>query len=83
MSKSAFKVSDLVSGDSGKLQVQYLNTRYPSIVSTWDLVYKASVLTNCIPVDYSTVICWTSPFVILGVLGLFCHFYYIFDGKSC
>ena len=21
--------------------------------------------------------------VILGVLGLFCHFYSIFDGKSC
>ena len=29
------------------------------------------------------VICWTSPFVILGVLGLFCHFYSIFDEKSC
>ena len=22
------------------------------------------------------------PFVILGVLGVFCHFYSIFDGKS-
>ena len=23
------------------------------------------------------------PFVILGMSGLFCHFYFIFDGKSC
>ena len=34
-------------------------------------------------VDSSTVICWTSPFVILGVLGVFCRFYSIFDGKPC
>ena len=42
---------------------------------------------NTVPVfalvDSSTVICWTSPFVILGVSGLFCHFYSIFDRKSC
>ena len=31
---------------------------------------------HCILVDSSTVICWTSPFVILGVLNLFCRFYY-------
>ena len=31
-------------------------------------------------VDSSTVICWTSPFVILGLSGLFCRFYSIFDG---
>ena len=31
---------------------------------------------------YSTVICWTSPFVGLGVSGLFCHFNSIFDRKS-
>ena len=36
-------------------------------------------LTHSMPVDSSTVICCTSPFVILGVLGLFCHFYSIFD----
>ena len=30
--------------------------------------------------DSSTVICWTSPFVILGVSGLICRFYSIFDG---
>ena len=29
----------------------------------------------------STVTCWASPFVILGVSDLFCHFYSIFDGK--
>ena len=30
-------------------------------------------------VDSSTGISWTSPFVILGVPGLFCRFYSIFD----
>ena len=40
-------------------------------------------LTHGILVDSSTVICWTDRFVILGVLGLFCCFYSIFDGKSC
>ena len=39
-------------------------------------------LTHCILVDYSTVICWTSLFFILGVTGLFSHFYSIFDGKN-
>ena len=38
-------------------------------------------LTQCILVDSPTVICWTNPFVILRVLGLFCRFYSIFDGK--
>ena len=32
--------------------------------------------------DSSTVICWMSPFIILGVSGLVCRFYSIFDGKS-
>ena len=40
-------------------------------------------LTHCILADSSTAICWTSPIVILGMLGLFCRFYSIFDGKSC
>ena len=40
-------------------------------------------LFHCILVDSSTNICWMSPFVILGVSGLFCRFYFIFDGKSC
>ena len=31
--------------------------------------------------DSSTVICWTSQFVILGMLDLFCRFYSIFDGN--
>ena len=30
-----------------------------------------------------TVICQTSQYVILGVSGLFCCFYSIFDGKPC
>ena len=42
-------------------------------------------LAHNILLDSSTVICWTSPFVILGVSGLFCRFYSIFNiyGKSC
>ena len=35
-------------------------------------------LIHCILVDSSTVISWTSPFAILRVSGLFCHFYSIF-----
>ena len=35
-------------------------------------------LTHCILKDSSTVICWTSPFVSLGMPGLFCSFYSIF-----
>ena len=44
-----------------------------------------SYLTHCILVGSSslTAICWTSPFVIIGVSGLFCHFYSIFEVKSC
>ena len=39
------------------------------------------MLTHCILVDFSTVICWTSSFIILGVSAVFCCFYFIFDGK--
>ena len=42
----------------------------------------STLLTHCILVDSSTLICWTSPFVILGVSDLLCRFYSIFDGKS-
>ena len=41
------------------------------------------LLTHCILVDSFIDICWTSPFVILGVSNTFCYFYSIFDGKSC
>ena len=34
-------------------------------------------LVHYIQVDPSTVIYWTSPFVILGMSGLFCRFYSI------
>ena len=44
---------------------------------------KNNYLTPCILVGSSTVICWMSPLVILGVSGLFFHFYSIFDGKYC
>ena len=33
--------------------------------------------------ESSSVVCWVSPFVILGVSGLFCCFYSTIDGKSC
>ena len=33
-------------------------------------------LTHCLLIDSSAVISWTSPYVILGVSGLFCRFYY-------
>ena len=39
--------------------------------------------TKYILMDSSTVICWMSPFVILGGSGLFYFFYSSFDGKSC
>ena len=41
------------------------------------------ILTHCILVDSPSVIYWTSPLVIIGVLSLFCCFYSSFDGKSC
>ena len=46
-------------------------------------VKKKPAITDCILVDSSTVICWTSPFVIIGVPALFCRFDSNFDGKSC
>ena len=36
------------------------------------------ILTHCILVDFSTIMCWTSPFVIVGRL-----IYSIIDRKSC
>ena len=38
-------------------------------------------ITPCTLVDFSIVIYWTNPSVILGVLILFCRFYSIFDEK--
>ena len=40
------------------------------------------ILTHCLLADSSTVICWTSPFVILEMSDLFYHYYSVFDGKS-
>ena len=47
------------------------------------LTVIAQLLTLSILVDSSTVICWMSLFVILGVSDLFCRFYSFFDGKFC
>ena len=44
------------------------------------ICHRSSILTHCILVNSSTGICWMSPFVILGMPVLFCH-YYIFNGK--
>ena len=44
---------------------------------------RGRLFTHYILVDSSTVMCWTSPFVILGVFGLFCLFCFIFNGESC
>ena len=41
------------------------------------------LLIHCMLVDFSTVIYWTSLFLILEVSGLFCRFNSIFDGTSC
>ena len=46
------------------------------------LILCSYILTHCILVDFSTVICWMSPFVLVGMLGLFSSFYSIFHGKS-
>ena len=45
---------------------------------------RSFTLTHCILVDSSTVIFWMNPFVILGVSGLFCLFYFnsIFDKNA-
>ena len=47
---------------------------------------KTSIPVHLIPfilVGISTAICWTSPFVILGVSGLFSRFNSVSDAKSC
>ena len=49
-------------------------------IAPWEV--KSFPLTHYVLVDSSTVICWISSLLILGLSGLFCHFYSIFDGKS-
>ena len=43
--------------------------------------FQKNVLAHCILVDSSTVICWMSPFVILGPSVLFCRLYSLVDKK--
>ena len=42
-------------------------------------IFSSGTLTHCILVDSSTVSCLTTPFVILGLLGLFCHFLFLME----
>ena len=44
---------------------------------------RSTLITHCVLVEYSTVICRMSPFVILGVWVYFVAFIIFFDGKSC
>ena len=48
---------------------------FPTPTPEKNIQESRSILTHCILVDPSTVICWTNPFVILGVSCLFCRFY--------
>ena len=47
-----------------------------------NVCFEVVELSHCILVDSSTVICWTSPYVILGLAGLFWDFYSIFEANS-
>ena len=40
------------------------------------------LLNHCMLVDFSTVISWMSPFLILGVSGLFQNLFFVFGEKS-
>ena len=75
---------------SGELYCTFVSSFHGAhkIESHYKIIYnylspQSPYLSYCILVDSSTVICWMSPFVILGVSDLFCHFYSIFDGKFC
>ena len=54
------------------LQTAITNNFSDFLVASLDNIAFHNGLTNCILVDSSTVIYWTSPFVLLGVSGLFC-----------
>ena len=57
------------------------NKKYwPALQGGW--IALEGILTHCLLADSSTVICWTSPFVILEMSDLFYHYYSVFDGKS-
>ena len=53
-----------------------------TVIGFGDTFQITITLTHTILVDSSSVLCWTSPFVILGVSGLFCCFYSIFVKKN-
>ena len=52
------------------------------IYISYNINSNASILIHCMLVDSSIVIRWTSPFVILGVSGLFCRLCSISDWKN-
>ena len=52
------------------------------LTDAFDYGAEMNKFTHCILVDSSTGVCWMSSFVILGVSGLICPFYSIFDPKS-
>ena len=51
---------------------------YCHCLSSFYRSYFFTMFTHCKLVGTSTFICWTSPFVILGVSGILCRFYSIF-----
>ena len=53
---------------------------FPLAIILTVILAPTQTLTHRILVDSSIFIRWTSPFVILGVPGLFCRFNSIFDG---
>ena len=46
-------------------------TSRPARLNVETFISRDKTFTHCILVDSSTYICWTSPFVILGVFCLF------------
>ena len=46
-------------------------------------IFSFGILTHCILVDSSTVSCLTTPFVILGLSGLFCRFLFLMENSVC
>ena len=62
--------------------LNYESGALPTAVRGPALGYTSRTLANCVLVDSSTVVCWSIPIAILGISGLFCRFYSIFDGKS-
>ena len=59
------------------IQILYLLPFHLHLLDGFNPMYTGGLF------HYTVYICWTSPFVISGCWVYFCHFYSIFDGKSC